>query len=88
MARLFADLPEAIANTREISARIEFTLADLGYEFPRYPVPEGHTQMSFLRQIAEEGARLRYRPYHERARQPDRARTGAHREARSSPATS
>ena len=39
MARLFADLPEAIANTRELSARLEFTLADLGYEFPRYPVP-------------------------------------------------
>ncbi len=68
MARLFADLPEAIANTLEISARLEFTLADLGYEFPRYPVPEGHTQMSFLRQLTEEGARLRYRPYHERAR--------------------
>ena len=25
----------------EISARLEFTLADLGYEFPRYPVPDG-----------------------------------------------
>jgi error-prone DNA polymerase len=68
MARLFADLPEAIANTFEISARLEFTLADLGYEFPRYPVPEGHTQISFLRQLTDEGARLRYRPYHERAR--------------------
>src|SRR3954447_289156 len=69
MTRLFADLPEAIANTREILTRIQFTLADLGYEFPRYPVPEGHTQISFLRLIAEEGARLRYRPYHDRARQ-------------------
>ena len=69
MARLFADLPEAIANTREISARLEFTLADLGYEFPRYPVPEGQTQMSLLRKLADEGARRRYRPYHERARQ-------------------
>src|ERR1022692_3054496 len=68
MARLFADLPEAIANTREISARLEFTLADLGYEFPRYPVPEGQTQMSLLRTLAGEGARRRYRPYHERAR--------------------
>jgi len=68
MARLFADLPEAIANTREISSRLQFTLADLGYEFPRYPVPEGHTQMSFLRQLADEGARLRYQPYHDRAR--------------------
>jgi error-prone DNA polymerase len=68
MARLFADLPEAIANTREISARLDFTLADLGYEFPRYPVPEGETQMSLLRKLADEGARRRYRPYHERAR--------------------
>jgi error-prone DNA polymerase len=68
MARLFADLPEAIANTREISARLEFTLADLGYEFPRYPAPEGETQMSFLRKRVDEGARRRYQPYHERAR--------------------
>ena len=68
MTRLFADLPEAIANTLEISSRLDFTLADLGYEFPRYPVPEGETQMSFLRKLAEEGARLRYRPYHDRAR--------------------
>src|SRR5205823_2974797 len=68
MARLFADIPEAVANTLEISARLDFTLADLGYEFPRYPVPEGHTQMSFLRQITEEGARFRYRPYGEKPR--------------------
>src|SRR5580698_3831346 len=67
MARLFADLPEAIARTAEISAQLEFTLADLGYEFPRYPVPEGETMASFLRQRTEEGARERYRPYHEKA---------------------
>ncbi len=67
MARLFADLPEAIAHTLEISSRLEFTLADLGYEFPRYPVPQGHTEMSFLRHLAEEGARLRYPPADERA---------------------
>src|SRR5579863_1717382 len=67
MSRLFADLPEAIANTREISARLDFTLADLGYEFPRYPVPAGETMMSFLRQRTDEGARRRYIPYHEKA---------------------
>ncbi|MCU1234178.1 MAG: polymerase alpha subunit, partial [Candidatus Solibacter sp.] len=67
MARLFADRPDAIANTLEISSRLEFTLSDLGYEFPRYPVPDGETQASFLRKIAEDGARRRYRPYHERA---------------------
>jgi error-prone DNA polymerase len=68
MACLFADLPEAIANTTEIASRLEFTLADLGYKFPRYPVPEGETMMSFLRKRVDEGARLRYQPYHEKAR--------------------
>ena len=63
MVRLFADLPEAIANTRAISERLEFTLADLGYRFPRYSVPDGETQMSFLRKRADEGARRRYQPY-------------------------
>jgi error-prone DNA polymerase len=60
MSQLFADLPEAIANTAELSARLEFKLIDLGYEFPKYPVPEGETMMSFLRQRTEEGARWRY----------------------------
>jgi error-prone DNA polymerase len=60
MSQLFADLPEAIANTAELSGRLEFKLSDLGYEFPRYPVPEGETMMSFLRQRTDEGARWRY----------------------------
>ncbi|HEV2835265.1 MAG TPA: error-prone DNA polymerase, partial [Pyrinomonadaceae bacterium] len=60
MARLFADLPEAIANTIELSSRLKFTLEDLGYEFPRYPVPPGETMTSFLRKRTEEGARRRY----------------------------
>ena len=60
MSALFADLPEAIANTVELSSRLEFKLNDLGYEFPRYPVPEGETMMSFLRQRTDEGARWRY----------------------------
>src|SRR5258707_5570557 len=60
MAELFADLPEAIANTTELSSLLEFTLEDLGYEFPRYPVPPGETMTSFLRQRTYEGARLRY----------------------------
>jgi error-prone DNA polymerase len=69
MARLFADLPEAIDHTGEISSRLEFTLQDLGYQFPPYPVPEGETMASFLRKRTDEGARLRYRPYHDKARQ-------------------
>ena len=73
MENLFADLPEAIANTTELSSRLEFTLEDLGYEFPKYPVPPGETMTSFLRRRTEEGARLRYTgergsPSYEKAR--------------------
>ena len=60
MQQLFADLPESIANTVELSSRLEFTLNDLGYEFPRYPVPEGETMNSFLRERAWEGCSQRY----------------------------
>jgi error-prone DNA polymerase len=60
MQELFADLPEAIANTLELSSRLEFSLNNLGYEFPRYPVPEGETINSFLYQRAWEGFHTRY----------------------------
>jgi len=60
MIELFADLPEAVRNTSELSARLKYTLADLGYEFPRYPVPEGETMDSFLRKRTDEGFQNRY----------------------------
>jgi error-prone DNA polymerase len=60
MTELFADLPEAIANTVELSSRLDFTLKDLGYEFPKYPVPDDETMTSFLRKRTYEGAHRRY----------------------------
>ena len=60
MAALFRDIPEAIANTRIVSERLEFTLDNLGYEFPHYPVPDGETMDSFLAKRVEEGVRKRY----------------------------
>ncbi len=60
MLRLFADLPEATANTLELSSRLGFTLNDLGYKFPAYPVPAGETMSLFLRSRTMEGARERY----------------------------
>ena len=68
MAELFSDLPEAVRNTQDLAARLAFTLENLGYEFPDYPVPPGETMISYLRKITDQGARERYRPYHERAR--------------------
>jgi error-prone DNA polymerase len=68
MARLFSDMPAAVAATRDLADRLGYTMADLGYRFPDYPVPAGETMASFLRQITQAGARERYRPYHDRAR--------------------
>ncbi len=60
MQQLFSDLPEALANTVELSSRLEFTLEALGYEFPKYPVPAGETMMSFLRERTRVGFQQRY----------------------------
>jgi error-prone DNA polymerase len=68
MAALFADHPVLLRNNEALAERLEFTLQDLGYRFPEYPVPPGETQLSFLRAATEIGARERYRPYHEKAR--------------------
>ncbi len=68
MSRLFSDLPASVAMTRELADRLCFTMDDLGYRFPDYPVPPGETMVSFLRKITQVGARERYRPYHDKAR--------------------
>jgi error-prone DNA polymerase len=67
MAALFADSPEAIANTRELAARLQFTLKDLGYKFPVYPTPNDQSQMDFLRDRTLEGMAHRYGSQNERA---------------------
>ncbi|HEX3728723.1 MAG TPA: error-prone DNA polymerase, partial [Opitutaceae bacterium] len=60
MAALFADLPEAVANTARLAERLEFTLQDLGYRFPDFPVAPGETQESRLAAEVQAGARARY----------------------------
>ncbi|MEY4094181.1 MAG: Error-prone polymerase, partial [Acidobacteriota bacterium] len=68
MVRLFADRPDAVRSTLDLADRLQFSMNDLGYRFPTYPVPDGETEMSFLRKITEVGARNRYRPFHDKAR--------------------
>jgi error-prone DNA polymerase len=60
MRELFRDLPEAIENTWPLAERLTFSLENLGYEFPDYPVPAGHSMNSFLRTIVWFGAQQRY----------------------------
>jgi error-prone DNA polymerase len=65
MRQLFRDLPEAIDNTLELSARLTYEMSDLGYRFPDYPVPDGDSMQTFLEKRTEEGIRNRYLPKHD-----------------------
>ena len=60
MQTLFGDLPEAVLNTERLADQLAFSLKDLGYEFPTFPVPEGETMNGTLRQQVYRGARERY----------------------------
>jgi error-prone DNA polymerase len=60
MHALFADLPEAVRNTGILAERLEFTLENLGYEFPKYNGLSGEAADAFLRARVLEGARSRY----------------------------
>jgi len=59
-ARLFADIPEATINTERIAERLQFSLEDLGYAFPDFPVSSGETMDSQLRKLTYFGAQQRY----------------------------
>ena len=60
MARLFRDVPEAVTTTVELSDRLTFQMKDMGYQFPRYPIPENESMDSFLRKRTVEGVARRY----------------------------
>jgi len=68
MTALFADVPEAIVNTGELASRLQFTMRDLGYQFPAYPTPNGESQIQFLRARAREGMLSRYGSENEKAK--------------------
>ncbi|MDX1385505.1 MAG: DNA polymerase III subunit alpha, partial [Thermoanaerobaculia bacterium] len=67
MAEAFRDLPGAVEHSLELARELDFTLADLGYRFPDYPLPPGETPSSYLRRLTWNGARARFRPLTGRA---------------------
>ncbi len=60
MARLFADCPEALRETTDMLARIDFSLADLKYEYPDEPVPPGRDAQAWLTELTFSHAMMRY----------------------------
>ena len=60
MARLFADCPDAIAETQNLLARITFDLGQLTYEYPDEPVPPGWDAQGWLENLTFRHAAMRY----------------------------
>ncbi len=59
MARVFADLPQALANSVEIARRCNLSM-ELGKpQLPQFPTPDGVTLDDYLRQLAREGLEQR-----------------------------
>ncbi|HET9028795.1 MAG TPA: PHP domain-containing protein [Candidatus Aquilonibacter sp.] len=60
MRRLFAEHPEAIDATLAIAQRCAFRLERLTGQFPLFPVSEGYTRQTYLRELVYRGAVERY----------------------------
>src|SRR5687767_8082050 len=61
MRALFDDYPEAVDLTAEIASRVDFSMDELSYNFPDYPVPPGETMDSVLRKKTIDQSVERYR---------------------------
>jgi error-prone DNA polymerase len=68
MAELFADYPEAIAETMRLTKLVDFTLNDLRYEYPHEPVPDGWQPDDWLAHLVWEEARNRHKEIPEKLR--------------------
>ncbi len=60
MEERFSDYPGATASTVEIAERCNVSLDFGDYKLPTYPVPEGFTEDSYLRDLCEQGIVRRY----------------------------
>lgn len=66
MSDLFSDLPEAISNTRKIVDKIDLTIPTGKMIYPKFPVPEGLTPETYLKQMVKTKLSARYaHPDHE-----------------------
>lgn len=62
MARLFSHCPEVVTAAAELGEACAFDLRLIAPQLPPFDVPSGHTEDSWLRHLALEGAERRYGP--------------------------
>jgi error-prone DNA polymerase len=60
MARLFRDFPEAVAESRAVLERLEFSLDQLRYQYPDEPTGDAASPQEALERLTEIGAKERY----------------------------
>ena len=60
MAARFARWPGVVETAAELGAELAFDLHLVAPSLPPFPVPPGHTEMTFLRKLSYDGARERY----------------------------
>ncbi len=59
-ARRFARYPGVVETAAELGRNCAFDLALVAPNLPPFPVPDGHTEMTYLRELTEQGAIQRY----------------------------
>ena len=69
MEKLFPDHIEALDTTLEIADKCNVEISFNDRHLPRFPVPEGETDETYLRKICEEALPLRYDPVTAEVRQ-------------------
>ncbi|WP_374999759.1 error-prone DNA polymerase [Aeromicrobium sp. CTD01-1L150] len=69
MARIFGRYPGAVEASVRIAEDAAFDLQKARPRLPRHRIPAGHTPMSYLRELAEEGIRERYSHHEQAARE-------------------
>src|SRR4029077_18866011 len=63
-ARRFARYPGVVDRAAALGRECAFDLQLVAPNLPRYPIPTGHDEMSWLRVLTMEGAAKRYGPRH------------------------
>jgi error-prone DNA polymerase len=60
MAQRFARWPTAVPNAARLAKEIAFSLSLIAPDLPPFPCPDGHDEMSYLRELTYQGAAERF----------------------------
>jgi len=71
MAKLFADVPDAVKNTLAIKEKIDLKLKLGNPMLPSFGVPDGMDEPTYFRQVAKDGLERRFREFAEIGKKVD-----------------